>query len=183
MLSSPRPIKEPPSHTRAPPPSHKTTPPCLPLHTIDDLTPIVDAPEDEQLVVCRRKAVTRSGRRRRAFDLVAEISCRTRDRWSKELKRTAERYDSQPHAWDSLHHGTVGLGHTTCTLFGMRVSRERNDWAPVGWRRAFTHLSELKSPPSSPFPTPWAQNQSSLSVPLSRPSPLPSHFLTLFLFC
>ena len=59
-----RPTKEPPSHARAPPPSHKTTPPCLPLHTTRSLTVVSVAPEDEQLVVGRREAVTRSGRRR-----------------------------------------------------------------------------------------------------------------------
>ena len=46
---------------------------CLLLHTTRALTSWRPAPEDEQLVVGRREAVTRSGRRRRATVTVREV--------------------------------------------------------------------------------------------------------------
>ena len=56
-----------------PPPSHKTTPPCLPLHTSGTLTVVSLATEDEQLAVGQREAVTRSGRRTLAINIVREV--------------------------------------------------------------------------------------------------------------
>ena len=73
-----------------------TVPPCLLLHTTGALTCIgatraltvvCAAPEDKQLVVCRREAEILSGRRRCAFDLAAEISCGT---WDRQVKRKEE---------------------------------------------------------------------------------------------
>ena len=68
--------KELPSHARAPPPSHETTPRCLLLHTTRALTVVSGAPEDEQLVVGRREAVSISGRRTGASGIVREVGPR-----------------------------------------------------------------------------------------------------------